>query len=105
MRWKFQWYSVRAFMVMFSLLMLPLPKKNSDDLVYIRIVNTGFWANWLVFLTIGFLVGTSIGGLANDDGETPRVTRRFSLRGLLLVMGWFCLLLVLVVCIAQHRNF
>ena len=74
-------------------------------IVHVRIVDTGFFANWLVFLTIGFLVGSSIGGLANDDGETPLVTTQFRLRSLMLVVGWFSLLFVLVAYIARHRNF
>jgi hypothetical protein len=102
-RWRFQWRSVVAFMVMFSILALPFPMKRGNTTLCF-IVNTGFWTNWLVWLTIGFLIGTSVGGLATDDGETPKLSFKFSLRGILLVVGWLALLLTVVVYISRHNS-
>ena len=70
----------------------------------IYLVDTGFIPNLLVWLAIGFLLGSSIGGFVHDGPLVDRSESRFTLRALLCVVAWFALLLYVTIYIYKHAR-
>ena len=101
--WRFQWRRVVGFMIFCALLGIYVPNKHGPGGGPIRLVDTGFLPNLLMWLVIGVLLGTSAGGLPDYIDLSDKQTEwRITLRGLLGIVAWFAVLTFVVVYVLRH---